>query len=257
MPLRGLRLRCAAPLCFLAAILPVAHATDAALLLAPSRQRLETADYRITGRLVTTDAKGTRSSASLVLKAHTFAGEFRLLVDVTAPASARQHLLLTLRTDGHATIALARPGDKTVAALPFARWSEGFLAGNFSYEDLLESQVFWPEQTALPPARRGARDCNIVRSTPGTETRTHYTQATTWLDKTIGYPIFVEKLGTGGLAKEFTSIGLRHEQGVWSASQVEATVRGRSGSTLLIVDRGSAAAHLQPADFSPEAMLRF
>jgi hypothetical protein len=51
--------------------------------------------------------------------------------------------------------------------------------------------------------------------------------------------------------KEFTSFGLRREGGVWSAHQVEVKVRGRAGSTLLIIDRGSTKAHLSLGDFSP------
>jgi hypothetical protein len=57
--------------------------------------------------------------------------------------------------------------------------------------------------------------------------------------------------------KEFTYFGLRHEGGIWSANQVEAKVRGQAGSTLLIIDRGSAKANLGLGDFSPEKLTRF
>lgn len=57
--------------------------------------------------------------------------------------------------------------------------------------------------------------------------------------------------------KEFTYFGLRHEGGVWSASQVEEKLRDSPGSTLLIVDRGSAKANLALADFSTEQLTHF
>jgi hypothetical protein len=38
---------------------------------------------------------------------------------------------------------------------------------------------------------------------------------------------------------------------------VEAKVRGQAGSTLLIIDRGSAKANLGLGDFSPEKLTRF
>jgi hypothetical protein len=62
--------------------------------------------------------------------------------------------------------------------------------------------------------------------------------------------------GSGGV-KEFTYFGLRHDGGVWSASQVEAKLRGHAGSTLLIIDRGSPSAHLTLNDFSPAQIVHF
>jgi hypothetical protein len=38
---------------------------------------------------------------------------------------------------------------------------------------------------------------------------------------------------------------------------VEAKIRGQDGSTLLIIDRGSAKANLVLADFSPERLIHF
>jgi hypothetical protein len=57
--------------------------------------------------------------------------------------------------------------------------------------------------------------------------------------------------------KEFTSFGLRHDGGLWSATQIEVKMRGKTGSTLLIVDRGSPKANLSLGDFSPEQLTRF
>lgn len=57
--------------------------------------------------------------------------------------------------------------------------------------------------------------------------------------------------------KEFTYFGLRQYGGVWSATQVEAKIRGRAGSTLLIVKRGSEKANLSAKDFSPGQISHF
>ena len=101
-------------------------------------------------------------------------------------------------------------------------------------------------------AKFGARDCEIVKSTPGASDRTHYAQVKTWLDPSIGFPVYVEKtVKESGAVKEFTYYGIRHEEGVWSAHQVEVKVRGQSGSTLLILDRGSAKANLTARGFQP------
>jgi len=62
--------------------------------------------------------------------------------------------------------------------------------------------------------------------------------------------------GTGAV-KEFTFYGLRHNGGVWSASQVEEKTRGQAGSTLLIVDRGTAKANLGLKDFSLDQLTHF
>jgi hypothetical protein len=68
----------------------------------------------------------------------------------------------------------------------------------------------------------------------------------------------VEKTLKGtGAVKEFTYFGLRHDGGVWSADQVEAKTRGQAGSTLLIINRGSAKANLGLGDFSPGQLTRF
>jgi hypothetical protein len=57
--------------------------------------------------------------------------------------------------------------------------------------------------------------------------------------------------------KEFTSFGLHHDEGMWSAHQIEVRTRGQAGFTLLIIDRGSAKAKLGIADFNPAQLTRF
>ncbi|HZB89138.1 MAG TPA: outer membrane lipoprotein-sorting protein [Terracidiphilus sp.] len=235
-----------------------ARAADTQPSIETARGRVKTADYRIVGHLVRVEAGGARTSYGVTLKAHWFATELRVLLDVTSPGNAREHVLLTMRPGGQDAIEVARPGDKAATPLPFSQWSEGLLGGDFSYEDFLEPEFFWPSQTVVREEKRGARDCDVVKSAPGPSDRTHYAEALTWLDRTISFPIYAEKTLKGsGVVKEFTYYGLRHDEGVWSASQIEASTRGKPGSTLLVIERGSAKAKLSARDFGTEAMTHF
>jgi hypothetical protein len=231
---------------------------DAHTVLTVPRQRVETADYRVTGRLVEVDASGARTSYGVNIKAHWFPGVLRVLFDVTSPAGARARILLEMRPSGKNTVQIAHPGDAAPAILPFDRWSDGVLGSGFSYEDFLEAEFFWPGQAALEPAKFGARDCDVVKSTPGAGDKTHYAEVKSWIDHGIGFPVYVEKTLKGtGAVKEFTYFGLRQNGGVWSARQVEVKLRGHAGSTLLIVDRGSAKANLGLADFGTTQLTHF
>ena len=243
-----------------------ANAADAYAVLATPRQRVETADFRASGHLVRVDANGARTNYGITIKAHWFPGVLRALVEIAPPqndrakpgSDARARILLEMRPSGQNTILIAHPGDKAPAALPFDKWSDGPLGNGFSYEDFLEQQYFWPGQALLEETKFGARDCDVLKSTPGAADRTHYAGIKTWLDHSIGFPVYVEKTLKGtGAVKEFTYFGLRHDGGVWSANQVEAKTRGQAGSTLLILDRGSAKANLGLGEFSPEQLTRF
>jgi len=243
-----------------------ANPADAHAVLATARQRVQAADFRASGHLVRVDASGARTSYGISIKAHWFPGVLRVIVEIAPPAGAgaklasdaRAHILIEMRPGGQNVIRIAHPGDAAPATMPFDKWSDGPLGDGFSYEDFLEQQYFWPGQAMLGETKYGARECEIWKSTPGAADRTHYAEIKTWLDQGIGFPVYVEKTLKGtGVVKEFTYFGLRHVGGVWSASQVEAKTRGRDGSTLLIVDRGSAKANLDLGDFSPEQLTRF
>ena len=245
-----------------------AKAADVRAVLAPARQLVQTADYRASGHLDRVQADGIRISYPVTIKAHWFPGVLRVQVEIgltsktgansLASAHVPVHILLEMRPGGQNTIRIAHPGDKLPALLPFDKWSDGPLGSDFSYEDFLEQQYFWPGQTVVEETKFGARDCDVVKSTPGATDRTHYGEVRSWLDHGIGFHIYVEKtLKETRTVKEFTSFGLRREGGVWSAHQVEAKVRGRAGSTLLIIDRGSTKAHLSLGDFSPAQLTHF
>lgn len=235
---------------------------DVHSVIAIAQQRIESADLRATGHLVRVAANGTRTNYGYSLKAHWFPGVLRVLVDISPPSgsgpNARSRILLEMRPNGQNSIQIAHPGDKTPAALPFDKWTDGPLGPGFSYEDFFEQQYFWPAQTIVEETRFGARDCDLLKSTPGPADRTHYAEIKTWLDHSIAFPVYLEKTLRGtGTVKEFTYFGLRHDGGVWSATQVEVKTRGQAGTTLFIVDRGSTKASLNLGDFNPEQLIRF
>jgi hypothetical protein len=243
-----------------------ASAPDTHAALAKAKQRIETADFRAVGRLVRVDAKGARANMPVTIKGHWFPDGLKLLAEIGSSGPARVHVLLEMRPEGQITIRQARPGDKTASAVPFERWAEspvrewnasGATAG-YSYEDLLEAQYFWPSQTVEKEVKYGARDCEVLKSVPGAGERSHYAAVQSWLDRGIGFPVYVEKsLKASGVTKEFTYFGLRQTEGVWSASQVEVKVHGQAGSSLLIVDRGSPRAKLGADDFSTAELTHF
>jgi hypothetical protein len=241
----------------LAAAIP-AHGADTQSLLAGPRQAVEQADYRASGHLVRVDAAGKRISDDITIKARWFPGVLRIFIEITNPADARARYLLEMRPNGSDSVRVAHPGDTALAAIPFDKWNDGPLGPGFSYEDFLEQQYFWPGQAALASEKRGARDCDVLKSTPGAGEKTQYAEVRTWLDHTIDFPIYVEKtLKTTGVVKQFTSFGLRHDGGVWSAAQIEEKTNGQPGSALLIINRGSPKAKLDAADFSTERILHF
>jgi hypothetical protein len=262
--------RAALAAALLCAMAPVGTeaATDAGTVLKASRERMQTADFRASGHLVRVQPNGIRISYPINIRAHWFPGVLRIVVEVgTAPKTganspvspfAPTHALLEMRPNGQNVIQIAHPGDKTPTTLPFDKWSDGPLGPGFSYEDFLEAQYFWPSQTVVEETKFGARDCDVLKSTPGPADKTHYAEIKSWLDRSIGFPVYLEKTLKGtGAVKEFTYFGLRHDGGVWSASQVESKTRSQGGSTLLIIDRGSTKANLGLRDFNPEQLTRF
>jgi hypothetical protein len=235
-----------------------ARTRDVHTVLARPQLRVQSADYRATGHLVRVDAGGVRTSYAVLIKAHWFPDGLRVLLEITSPIEAQAHVLLQMRPRGQATIQVAYPGDRAPITLPFDKWNDGPLGAEFSYEDLLEPQYFWQNQTLLEETKYGARECDVLKSTPDKSDRTHYAEVRTWLDQSIGYPVYAEKTLKGtGAVKEFTYFGLRQNGGIWSAHQVEVKIRGRAGSTLLIIDRGSTKAGLDLKEFSAEQLIHF
>jgi len=218
--------------------------------LTGSRQRIEKLDYRMTGRLTRVEGNGKRTNYKFVAKAHWFPDGLRLLCEISGPGAEKTSLLLHMNATGQVTIEAVLPGEKTASALPFERWNDPLVGTDFSYEDMVENQFFWKNQEALPAEKYGARDCLVLKSKSGSQDRTYYDSVTSWIDRGILYPVHVVKTLRGtGQQKEFIYYGLRQIGGVWSATQVEAKLKGKPGSSILVIEGGSGKAHLGGKDF--------
>ncbi len=227
-----------------------AASSDLETVLTGSRQRIEKLDYRVSGRLTRVESNGKRTSYKFAAKAHWFPDGLRLLCEISGPGSEKTRLLLHMTASGHLTIEAQLPGEKTASALPFERWNDPLVGTDFSYEDMVESQFFWKHQELLPPEKYGVRDCFVLKSMPGSQDRTYDDSVTTWIDRTIMFPVHVVKTLRGtGQQKEFIYYGLRKADGLWSASQVEAKLQGKPGSSILVIEFGSGKAHLGRKDF--------
>ena len=241
----------------LLALLSLAHSTrafaatpDLETVLAGSRQRIEKLDYRVSGRLTRVEANGKRTSYKFVAKAHWFPDGLRLLSEISGPGSDKTSLLVHMTVTGHLTIEAILPGEKAASVLPFERWNDPLVGTDFTYEDMVESQFFWKTQELLPSQKYGSRDCFVLKSTSGSQDRTYYASVTSWIDKGIMFPVQVVKTLRGtGQQKEFLYYGLRQNGGVWSASQVEAKLPGKPGSSILVIEAGSPKANLGRKDF--------
>src|SRR5580700_5178335 len=223
---------------------------DLETALTGSRQRIEKLDYRATGRLTRLAGDGKRTSYKFVAKAHWFPDGLRLLFEISGPGSQKTTLLLQMSVSGHVTIEAVRPGEKAASALPFERWNDPLVGTDFSYEDMVESYFFWKNQELLAPEKYGARDCFVLKSMSGSQDRTYYDSVTSWIDRGILFPVHVVKTLRGtGQQKGFVYYGLRQVGGAWSASQVEASLKGKPGSSILVIEGGSGKANLGRKDF--------
>jgi hypothetical protein len=219
-------------------------------VLTSSRQRIEKLDYRVSGRLTRVEGDGKRTSYKFVAKAHWFPDGLSVLCEISGPGSEKTSLLLHMGVSGHVTIQAVLPGEKAARELPFERWNDPLVGTDFSYEDMVESYFFWKNQEVMAPEKYGARDCFVLKSTSGPQDRTYYDSVTSWIDRSILYPVHVVKTLRGsGKQKEFIYYGLRQVGGLWSATQVEATLQGKPGSSILAIEFGSGKANLGRKDF--------
>jgi Outer membrane lipoprotein-sorting protein len=223
---------------------------DLETVLTGSRQRIEKLDYRMTGRITRVEADGKRTSYKFVAKAHWFPDGLRLLCEISGPGSEKTSLLLHMSARGQVTIDAILPGEKAASELPFKRWNDALVGTDFSYEDMVENWFFWKHQELLASEKYGARDCFVLKSLSGSQDQTYYDSVTSWIDRGILFPVHVVKTTRGtGQQKEFIYYGLRQVGGAWSATQVEAKVQGKPGSSILVIEAGSAKANLGRKDF--------
>ena len=223
---------------------------DLETVLTGSRQRIEKLDYRSTGRLTRVEGNGKRTNYKFVAKARWFPDGLRVLCEISGPGPEKTSLLLHMTVSGHVTIEAVLPGEKAASVLPFERWNDPLVGTDFSFEDMVENQFFWKNQELLAPEKYGARDCFVLKSKSDSQDRTYYDSVTSWLDRNILFPVRVVKTLRGtGQQKEFIYYGLRQEGGAWSATQVEAKLQGKPGSSILVIEGGSPKANLGSKDF--------
>ena len=223
---------------------------DLETVLAGSRQRIKKLDYRVTGRLTRVEGNGKRTNYKFAAKAHWFPDGLRLLCEISGPGSEKTTLLVHMSVNGHLTIETVLPDGKAATVLPFERWNDSLVGTDFSYEDMVESQFFWKNQELLAPEKYGERDCFVLKSMPGPQDRSYYDSVTSWIDRSILFPVHVVKtLRATKQQKEFISYGLRQVSGVWTATRVEAKLQGKPGSSILTFERGSPKANLKLKDF--------
>jgi hypothetical protein len=227
-----------------------AASPDLETVLNSSRQRIERLDYRVTGRITQVAVDGKQTSYKFVAKAHWFPDGLHVLSVFSGPGADKTTILSHMSANGRVTIEAMLPGEKSASVLPVEHWNDSLLGTNFSYEDMVENQFFWKGQELLPAEKYGARDCFVLKSTPDSPDRSTYASVKSWIDRTILFPVHVEKTlrGTEQL-KEFVYYGLRQVDGAWSASQVEAKLQGKPGSSRMIIEGGTGKAKLSLKDF--------
>jgi Outer membrane lipoprotein-sorting protein len=227
-----------------------AASPDLQTVLTGSRQRIQNLDYRASGRITRVEGDGKRTNYKFVAKAHWFPDGLHLLTVISGPGSDKTSILLHMSVNGRLTVDAQLPGEKAVSALPFEHWNDPVVGTDFSYEDMVESWFFWKNQELLAPQKYGTRDCFVLKSTPGPQDRTHYDSATSSIDNSILFPVHVVKTIHGtGQQKEFVYYGLRKIAGAWSATQVEAKLQGKPGSSMMVIEGGSGRANLKLKDF--------
>jgi hypothetical protein len=153
---------------------------------------------------------------------------------------ARAHILLKCGPTARMRSRLLIPATRRLLSCPSTSGATARSAPASATRIFL-SAVLLAGSGAARRTKFGARDCDVCEEHAGRGGQTHYAEVKTWLDHSIGFPVYVEKTLKGtGTVKEFTYFGLRHEGGVWSATRWKPRLRGQAGSTLLIIDRGSA-----------------
>jgi len=226
-------------------------------LLSRIQARRNATDFRASGRLVSVSPTGARRTSQISMRARAFADVVKIFCEVTAPQPDRIRVLMESRAAGRGSVRVGHAGDRAPRDLPPENWGDGLLDSNFTYEDLMDNQFLWHSQTLVGEAKYGARMCYVVRSEPAPADHSHYSSVTSWLDNDVYYPVHVEKTIRGsGVVKEFIYYGLRESRGIWSASQIECRIRGRQGSSLIIMTRGSAKAHVNVGELEPALLIR-
>jgi hypothetical protein len=232
---------------FIAMSMSAASKKDA--VLTATQHRIETSDFRASGRMISAHGSA-RTTYKFNVKGHWFPDGLHILYDFVEPTSAVQRLLLHYDAHGRVTVDTMLPGEKTLTRPNAEHQAKALLGTEVLYEDLIENQFFWSNQTIDEAMTYGDRHCINLKSIPTITESSRYSSVISCVDASIGYPLHVTKTIRGsGLQKDFFYTGLRQSSGIWTATQIKVEVAGESGSTLLLIDHGSAKAKLGVKDF--------
>ena len=214
-------------------------------------------DFKASGRLVKVGESGDRKTYRIAIRARSFADGLKVFCAVIDPPQSRVRLLLETRASGGAVIRTGHAGDAAPKELPAANFGDSLLGSDFSFEDLMDNQFLWKNQTLLEKAQCGARQCYVIKSEPAAADHSHYSSVTSWIDQKIYFPVRIEKTVKGtGAVKVFTNYGLRQSKGAWSASQIEVEIKGKAGSSLLVITGGAEKANLTASQFDPALLTK-
>jgi hypothetical protein len=214
-------------------------------------------DFKASGRLVNIGASGDRTTYKISIRAKYFPDGIKVYCAITDPAAARVRFLLEPHGGAGPSIHTAHPGDSSAKELPASSMGDALLGTDFLLEDLMDDQFSWKNQTLVEKGACGARQCYVIKSQPAAYDHSPYSAVKSWVDEKSYFPVRVEKvIRSSGAVKTFTNYGLRESKGMWSASQIAAEIRGKPGSSLLIITGGAEKANLPASQFDPAQLTK-
>ena len=218
--------------------------------LTAQQHRVLSVDARVSGRLVLVDGAGKRSSTKFLVKTHGFADGVRLLEELETPQPLR--ILVRLEPSGRVTARLAHKdaaGKWQTDSAP-ARLTDSLAGTGFTLEDLVDEQFFWKDQALVGRAPCGSRQCVTLKSVAGSADHSQYASVVSSFDEKTNAVVHVVKTMRGsGVVKDVTLSNFHVSHGVTAAAQIELKIAGAAGSSLFVIDRGTAKANLTRADF--------
>ena len=213
-----------------------------------ARHRIESSDYRATGRLVQVNGP-TRTTYRFSTRGHWFPDGLHVLYDFSAPNGGSERVLYHLHLDGRLEVTALHPGAKAPVHLTPDQQAEPLLNTGLAYEDLVEAQFFWPSQTLGAASTAGGRTCTQLKSVPAAQQSRRYAAVSSCVDPATGLPLLTAKTQRSGKQEQFTASGIRDSGGMAIATQIKQQTAGDPASTLILIDHGSTKAHLTAADF--------
>ena len=191
----------------------------------------------------------TRTTYRFSTRGHWFPDGLHVLYEFTMPTGGSERLLYHLHPDGRLEVESLHSGAKAPTRLTADQQADFVLSTGLTYEDLVEAQFFWSAQAPGAQMTAGDRPCTQLKSTPTTQQSRRYYAVSSCVDPATGLPLLTGKTTRTGKQEQFTASGVRDSGGMAVATQIKQQTAGDSASTLILIDHGSAKAHLTAADF--------